>query len=54
MNKIKPFYVELLLAAIIIFSIGMTIMLSDMYYRICMVEHALCHIPQAPCQLLKK
>lgn len=44
MNNVRPFFVKLLLAGVIVFSVGITIMLTDMYVRICCLEHDAMHI----------
>ena len=44
MNKVDPDLVKLFLGAVIIFSIGLTLILSDMYVRICRSEHVLMHM----------
>jgi hypothetical protein len=36
--------VKLFLGAVIIFSIGLALILSDMYTRICRVEHVIMHM----------
>ena len=49
MEKVKSVYMQLFFGAVIIFSIGASIMLSDMYIRIGTIEHILCHIPHQAC-----
>lgn len=43
-DKIDPDLVKLFLGAVIIFSIGLTLILSDMYVRICRSEHIIMHL----------
>jgi hypothetical protein len=40
-NNAKPVYVKLLIAAIVIYIIGVTIMQADMYIKIVRIEHSL-------------
>ena len=44
MNKVDPGLVKLFLGAVIIFSIGLALILSDMYTRICDAEHTIMHL----------
>ena len=41
MGNSKPIYVKLLIAAIVIYIIGVTIMQADMYVKIVRIEHSL-------------
>jgi hypothetical protein len=41
MDGAKPIYVKLLIAAIVIYIIGVTIMQTDMYVKIVRIEHTL-------------
>jgi hypothetical protein len=41
MDGAKPIYVKLLIAAVVIYIIGVTIMQADMYVRIVRIEHSL-------------
>ena len=41
MNNAKPIYIKLLIAAIVIYVIGVTIMQADMYVKIVRIEHVL-------------
>ncbi|MGB2600066.1 MAG: hypothetical protein WBB86_07580 [Candidatus Omnitrophota bacterium] len=41
MDGAKPIYVKLLIAAIVIYIIGVTIMQADMYIKIVRIEHSL-------------
>lgn len=43
MNKVRPVFIELMLGGVIVFTVGITIMLADMYVRICSLEHAMIH-----------
>lgn len=55
MNKVRPFFVKLLLAGVIVFSFGVTMILTDMYIRICSLEHNALHVSIAnvsvPCNI---
>lgn len=44
MTKIKPIYKKLLIMAIVIYVIGVTFILADMYMKIGKIEHALSHM----------
>jgi len=43
MNKTKPIYWKLLIAAVVIYIIATSVMLGDMYSKIGKIEHALVH-----------
>jgi hypothetical protein len=43
MKNIKPVYLKALLAAIVIYLLGMTIIVSDLYYKVGKIEHHLVH-----------
>lgn len=40
----RPIYIKLLILAIILYVIGTTIIISDLYYSICRIKHELFHI----------
>ncbi|MDP3789343.1 MAG: hypothetical protein Q8R48_02955 [Candidatus Omnitrophota bacterium] len=42
----RPIFGKLLIAATVLYVIGITFLLSDVYYRLGDVEHALVHIKQ--------
>lgn len=44
METIKPVYKKLLIAAIVIYVIGVASMLADIYMKVGAIEHALVHI----------
>lgn len=44
MEKIRPVYRKLLIAAIIVFVAGVAVMISDIYMKVGKVEHALMHM----------
>ena len=41
MDGAKPVYMKLLIAAIVVYIIGVTIMQADMYVKIVRIEHSL-------------
>jgi hypothetical protein len=43
MKKAKPIYKKLLLIAVIIWIIGMTYYVSNLYFKVGQIEHALMH-----------
>lgn len=43
MKETSPLLKKLLIAAVVIYVVGMTIMLSDMYAKIGTIEHVLMH-----------
>ena len=43
MDTIRPIYKKALLAAIIFYAIGMTFLLSDLYIKVGIIEHAMVH-----------
>ena len=44
MEKVKPIYKNLFIAAAVMYVLGMAIMLSDIYYKVVSIEHDLEHI----------
>lgn len=44
MNDIKPIYKKLLMIAIAIYVIGVSMMQTDLYLKVCRIEHALSHM----------
>ena len=44
METVKLAYKMLLIAAIVVYVIGVTIALSDLYKKVGTIEHTLCHI----------
>jgi hypothetical protein len=44
MDKARPIYKKALIAAIVIYIIGLTLILVDMYIKIGAIEHALAHM----------
>jgi len=44
MAKIKDMYLQVLLVAVIIFALGITFILSDLYYKVISLEHEMMHI----------
>jgi hypothetical protein len=45
MEKIRPIYKKLLIAAIVLYITGVTFILADLYMKVGEIEHALIHIP---------
>lgn len=43
-KKMDDTYVKLLLGAVIIFAIGITCILSDLYVKVCTLEHEMMHV----------
>ena len=41
---VRPIYKKLLIMAIVIYVIGSCIMMTDLYYRLGVVEHKLYHV----------
>lgn len=44
MEKIKDVYIKLFFAALIVFAIGVTYILSDLYYIVCNLDHDVMHL----------
>jgi len=44
MQKVKPIYKTLLVAALALYIVGATYFLADIYYRIGAIEHVLIHM----------
>ena len=44
MFKVRPVYIALLAAIIVLYVINMTYMASELQYRVGKIEHALAHI----------
>lgn len=44
MQKVRPVYIKLLIAAVIIFVIGVSAMLCDVYERVGELEHNMVHL----------
>ncbi|MEI6863368.1 MAG: hypothetical protein WCK38_03110 [Candidatus Omnitrophota bacterium] len=53
MKKVKPIYIKLLIAAVALFVIGTTVALSDIYSKICNIEHLLVHSPSGSSHEIK-
>lgn len=50
MEKIRPVYIKFLIVAIAVFVIGVSVALSDLYQKVCSLEHDLIH-PEGKCPL---
>ena len=46
MEKIKDVYIKLFFAAVIAFAIGVTFILSDLYYMVCNLDHDVMHLKE--------
>jgi hypothetical protein len=44
MTHIRPIYIKLLVLALIIFIMGVSLMLSDLYFKVGQIEHTLMHL----------
>lgn len=49
MERIRPVFRKLLIAAIVIYVIGACIIMADLYYKAGNTEHALAHMRGAKC-----
>ncbi|MFA5146551.1 MAG: hypothetical protein WC515_04165 [Candidatus Omnitrophota bacterium] len=43
MEGARPIYKKLLIIAVVVYTISVTYMLSDIYHKIGQIEHSLCH-----------
>ena len=43
MNATRPIYIKLLILAIVVYVIGVTFILSDIYFKVGRIEHVLSH-----------
>ena len=44
METIRPVYKKLLILGIVIYVIGIAMTMTNIYYKICSIEHTLTHI----------
>jgi len=49
MKKTRPIYKKLLAAAFIVWVIGVSIFMIDVYLKLGKIEHAMAHMPFAQC-----
>ncbi|MBU4487791.1 MAG: hypothetical protein KKI13_01840 [Candidatus Omnitrophica bacterium] len=49
MEKIRPVFKKLLIAAIVVYVIGTCVIMAELYYKVGNIEHALAHMPGAKC-----
>ena len=50
MEKIRPVFKKLLIAAIVVYVIGTCAIMAELYHKVGKIEHALTHIPGAKCE----
>ncbi len=44
MNEIRPVLKKLLIASVALFVVAVSFMLSDIYARVCYIEHIMAHL----------
>lgn len=53
MTAVRPIYKKLLLIAIVIYVIGVSVALADLYCKIGNIEHTLSHMKDHACDIHK-
>lgn len=50
MKNVDPLYIKLLIAALVIWIIGISFYTAETIYRVGEIEHQLAHMPYVKCQ----